>query len=97
MQVKSIRPSLSYIGVGSFSIFGRPNPARPTSILGWGIAKSTYMHACKCTYMHTHMLNIHTPMHAHAYMHEYLTLSDQSERGKFLVKLLRAKGFYTEG
>ena len=41
---------------------GGPNPARPTSVLGWGgsIAESTNMHACTC--MHTHVLTIHTPI-----------------------------------
>ena len=53
------------IGVGSFSILGwGANPARPTSILGGGYAKSTYTHAYTCTCMNTHVLNIHTPMHA---------------------------------
>ena len=34
---------------------------------GGGTAKSTYTHACTC--MHTHVLNIHTPMHACMHTH----------------------------
>ena len=46
------------------------NPARPTSILGGGgIAKSSFTHACTCTCMHTHVLNIQTPMHAYTRMY----------------------------
>ena len=56
------------IGVGSFSILGYwggggANPGRSTPMLG-GIAKSIYTHACTCTCMTIHVLNIHTPMHA---------------------------------
>ena len=55
--------------VGSFSIWGGggggggANQARPTSMhVGGG-------HARTSTCMHTHVLNIHTPMHAHECMH----------------------------
>ena len=54
------------IGVGSFSILGGggggSNPAQPLQGGGGVIAKSTYTFACTC--MHTHVLNIHTHMHA---------------------------------
>ena len=53
-----------YIGVGSFSILGGQTQRDQHQYLGVGIAKSTYTHACTCTCMHTHVLNIHTPMHA---------------------------------
>ena len=42
---------------------GGGGPAWPNSIFGaeggGGIAKSTYTHACTCTFLHTHVLNIH--------------------------------------
>ena len=41
----------------------------PTSILWGGFTKSTYSHACICTCMHTHVLNIYTPMHACTHMY----------------------------
>ena len=66
------------IGVGSFSIWGggeggggKPTVANFNTFLGGGggIARSTYTHACTCTCMHTHVLNIHTTMHASTHMY----------------------------
>ena len=58
--------------------------ARPTSILGDGVAKCTYTHACIHTCTRMHMLpNVHTMhasthkhvcMHAHACMHTFIHL-----------------------
>ena len=67
---KHRRRKLFNIGGGG----GGANPAWPNSILGGGggIAKSTYRHACTCTCMHTHVFNIHSPMHACMHTQTYI-------------------------
>ena len=47
-----------------FSIGGGGQTQRGQLQYLGGIAKSTYTHACTCTFMHTHALNIHTPIYA---------------------------------
>ena len=58
-------------GVRSFSIWrggGKPSAANFNTGVG-GNTKSTYKHACTCTCMRTHLLNIQTPMHASTRMY----------------------------
>ena len=94
-----------FIGAGSFSILGGGSKpcAANFNTWGWGIAKNTYTHACTC--MHTHVLNIHTPMHACTRTKAkrdkkteqttttmiIFTPSEQNARGKFLVKFFKTK------
>ena len=47
-----------------FFFLGGGEPCAANFKKGEGIAIGSYTHACTCTCMDTHVLNIHTPMHA---------------------------------
>ena len=91
------------IGVGSFSIWGGGRGGGQTHRGqlqyffggGGGIARSTYTHACTCTCMHTHVLNIHTTMHAsthmYAWMHSYANIHPNKKIIKSKVSDLYGK------
>ena len=64
-----------FIGVGSFSILGGPNPARPTSILEGGYCQK-YIFACVHMYMYAHTCIKYS--YTHACIHRHVCMHAQS-------------------